>query len=636
MAERDLLHLLKSQWLAKIKQAQDFKREHFQDFADEAMRFFRGGTYDFLYNLKRTSSGWTYTGNLPKPSISMSVNRASELEQLFGPVLYTRNPVRKVNPRVVPMVGPEVFGDVSDPRIGMMWQQMAMGTEQARSLDAARAGLVQHYLNYTPYALDLKTEARFAITEALIKGAGCLWQEVYRPPGGQIKFVGSFYDSADHLVIDPDAEMLRDAYWIARRRIEPVWKVEDKFGYYRGALKGNLESLNMQGVQEAYEERGQGDLDRKRGLTSDLLCYWEVFSKMGIGERLKGVGREYESLEELGDHVYLAVSDGVEWPLNLPPAVLADQEAAWRALQWQTPFWMDDGWPMVLLSFHSIPGNPWPQSHLRPAMGELHFLNWAYSFVASKIRLACRDFIAIRESAEEIRQAIEDGKDYTFLKIRASHGETIDQIVRFLQHPPFQSDIWTVIQAVEQNFERRTGLSEIIYGTQSRGWRSATEAEVKEGRARIRPDDMAAKTEETMTAAARQEALAARWHLERQDLVPVMGEAGAWWWEQIVSPTDPAQLLHQLEYRIEAGSMKKPNKEKEIDDANSALQFLAAPLFQLATATGQVNPFNALLAMWGQAQEIDPSPFFIQPPPPPAPPEAEGVATNGRMTGAPV
>jgi hypothetical protein len=53
--------------------------------------------------------------------------------------------------------------------------------------------------------------------------------------------------------------------------------------------------------------------------------------------------------------------------------------------------------------FHDVPNDPWPMSHLAPGMGELKFLNWAYSFIAGKIRIECRDFIAILKSRPATR-----------------------------------------------------------------------------------------------------------------------------------------------------------------------------------------------------------------------------------------
>ncbi|MCF1193507.1 hypothetical protein LRR18_18100, partial [Mangrovimonas sp. AS39] len=91
-------------------------------------------------------------------------------------------------------------------------------------------------------------------------------------------------------------------------------------------------------------------------------------------------------------------------------------------------------------------------SHLSPAMGELKFLNWVYSFIAGKIRITCRDFVAIKASAgEEIKTAVTSGSDYELIEINSSHG-TIDEVVKFLQHPQFNGDIWRVIEYVAEQF----------------------------------------------------------------------------------------------------------------------------------------------------------------------------------------
>ena len=97
---------LVSQWNEKIKLAMDFKKEEFQNDANTCMRFFNG-PYEFMYGLKRGGTGsFVYTGgeDLPKPAFAMTVNKVAEMVQLFGPVLYHRNPQRQVNPQKPPML----------------------------------------------------------------------------------------------------------------------------------------------------------------------------------------------------------------------------------------------------------------------------------------------------------------------------------------------------------------------------------------------------------------------------------------------------------------------------------------------------------------------------------------------------
>jgi hypothetical protein len=582
----------------------------------------------------------------------MTVNKVAEMVELFGPTLYHRNPVRQVNPREMPMLPPELFGDtLMDPNAQMVYQQTLMQVQQGQSIDQARALLLQSYLNYTPTALDLKTESRWAIDEALIKGLGLLYTELYTPEGSPgMKMVGSFFDSVDNLVVDPDGESLNECKWIARRCVHPVWQVEDDYGLPRGTLKGNIESYNRQA--EVASDR-DGDYNRKRGLTNDLIVYWKIFSKMGLGGLLSVSGATtpgtvapdtlQSALAAYGDNVYLVVANDVAYPLNLPDEFLygnaqqpaaTDQDVMGR-VQWPTPFWADGTWPFTPISFHWVPRCVWPMSHLKPGLGELKFINWAYSMLAGKIRVACRDFIGIAKSlGEEVKDQIKHGQDYTIIEVEALH-DSIDKVVKFLQHPGFQSDIYTVIKAVEDNFEKRVGLTELMYGMSAVQLRSAEEANIKGNAVSVRPDDMANKVEDAMTEVARKEALAARWHLQPQDVAPILGPLGAQWWQQLVMATDPATIIHQLEYRIEAGSARKPNKDRAAANMTQAMQNLFPTLWTYATLVGDVNPVNRLITDWAKSIDLDPSGYLMQPPPPaPVEPPGDGGSSPAKKGAA--
>jgi hypothetical protein len=555
----------------------------------------------------------------------MTVNKVAEMVQLYGPVLYHRNPIRQVNPRKPPLPPIELFGDAGDPRTQMLYMQATEQSRQMRAADKARAMLLEFYLNFTPTELGLKDESRRAIDEALIKGMGVLWTELYRPKGSGIKMVGSFFDTVDNLCIDVDMESRKDAQWVARRCIHPVWQVERDYpGIPRGVLRGNLESFNEQATSVGEED---ADYQRKRGLSNDLLVYWKIYSKMGLGARLSGVPpRLRDTLDQFGDYCYLVVAEGVPYPLNLPPKLTEDAsipaEQILQAIEWPTPFWADDAWPFTEIVFHDVPRQVWPMSHLKPAMGELKFINWTYSFIASKMRNTCRDFIAIKRSAaEELKATILSGQDLSLLEIDHEHG-TISEVVQFLQHPSMNGDIWKVIQAVEHNFEQRVGLTELMYGQTTRQLRSASEAKVKADQLRVRPDDMANKVEDAMTEVARKEAIAARWHLQPQDVEPSMGPLGASLWRQLVLTSRPEELFHQLEYRIEAGSARKPNKDRDAANMTQAIQTLFQPLWQYAMQTGDVGPVNKLMVDWSKTLDMDPEGYLIKPPAPPPPPQA--------------
>ncbi len=654
-------------WNGKIRQAVEDKEKKFQGFAREAMAFFNG-PYDYLlYRLgpapanSPTGSGFTFSPSgddtFPRPSFCMTVNKVSELVQIFGPALYHRNPVRQVNPRKVPELPPEALGvtpevqqqaqmgqaamagdpmamqQMMDP-MAMQQAQMAMQAVQQyqgylqavqaeRAQDQARATLLEAYLNYTPTALDLKSEFRRAIDEALIKGMGVLWTEVYTSPAG-LKMVGSFHDTVDNLLIDPDFESIRDAKWIARKCVAPWWQVEQEHGLPPGSLraKATAESYTQQGEQVANPD---ADFDRRRGMTNDLVTYYKVWSKMGVGSRLSGVMPGLEALDVYGQYLYLEICPSCEYPLNLPPEVLAGPaEEIEKRIQWPTPFWADDAWPFTPIIFHEIPREVWPQSHIKPAMGELTFLNWGYSFLAGKVKVACRDFLAIKaQASEEIKKQITQGKDFTVIDLKEIDGK-INDLVQFLQHPPFNKELYTVIEGINSNFEKRTGLTELAYGMSENQMRSAEEAAVKGDQVSVRPDDMANRVEDGASELGRKEAFAIRWHLTSQEIVPVLGQAAGQLWDQFVMPSSPQSILHGLEYRIEAGSARKPNKARDASNMQQAIQTLFAPLFQYATMGGDVAPINALITAWAKSLDMEASAFLLSPPPMPAPVPPEG------------
>ncbi len=635
-------------WMQKIKLAVDFKRDEFQLDAEEATRFF-DGPHDFMYRSDYATKSGAFQmaseDGRPQPTFRMTVNKVAEMVQLFGPYLYHQNPHRTVSPRKqvgIPaqlMMQQQVVGE----QLQMLQQQLDQSLQQTNLVDSVRASLMEAYLNYTPNELDLKSHSRQAIDECLIKGLGVLWHEVYIPEGTQQRFVRSVYDSVDNLVLDPDMESIRDCKWCARRRVLPVWEVENRFGIKSGTIKGNLSSLH----ERAYHESGsmndpETNYYRPKGETNDLLAFWEVFSRMGIGHLAESphatywpnqYGGPYKAyFEQFGPHVYLAVCDDYSYPLNIPDEVFQNgsREDVFFRSQWPTPFWADPAhpWPFSHLEFHPRPRKLYPMSHLKPALGELKFINWAMSFLADKVKNTSRDFIAVLKSAsEDIKTAILTGRDLAFIEISKQHGKSINEIVQFLQHPPMNQDIWRVLEQVITLFEQRTGMTPLMYGESARQHRSAEESRIKGEATQTRPQDMANRVEDWMTLAARKEALAARWHVRPEDVVQIMGPAQAQLWGRLITSSEVQAVTHELEYRIEAGSIRKPNRERDIQNATQSVQVWGPLLSNYGFQTGDFTPLNALSSYWAKANDLEPQMFQINPPPPqPEEPDQAEVA----------
>lgn len=607
-------------WIRKIKSAFDVKKKQFQDDADEAMRFFNG-PYEWLYTQGGRSlpvGMFADDDDWPQPGLRMQSNRVAEMVQLFGPSLYHKNPYRVATPREYPQIPPEFYGQPNDPMAQQVFQMVEGQAQLALAQDKARGVLLEGYLNFTPYELNLKDHIRSAIDEMIIKGLGVCWTEVYHVPESGWKMAGSFYDSVDNLIIDPDSECVEECQYVARRCCHSVWQVERDYGLKPGTVKGNLTSWNS-----AADANATSSYWHSKGETCDILVYWKVFSKMGMGGRLSGIPQGLRpTLDAYGDYCFLAVAENCPYPLNLPPEIIssAPEDEIVRRLKWPTPYWKDGSWPFTEFKLHPVPRQAWPMSHVKPGMGELKFLNWAFSFLASKMRVTSRDFIAIAKSMpEDIKKFITHGPDLTILEVDAMH-RNISEAVQFLQHPPMNKDLMDVIEAVSAQFDKRVGLNELMYGGTTHQYRSASEAEVKSDQLKIRPDDMNARVEEACTELAKKEAICARTHLTVQDVQPVLGPAGAHFWGTLLLQGTPDDITTQLQYRLEAGSTRKPNRERQAANMSQALQNFVQPYFQFAAQTGLVGPFNQLVTMWAKSIDLDPAGLTLPvPPPPPAP-----------------
>ena len=629
-----VLRTVVNTWMNKIVNARDHKRRVFQEAANECLSFYSGPrSWDDVIG---GGAGVSNQDDIQDPTFKVSINKTFEFVTIFGPALYYENPVRTVKPRMPVVIPPQFFG----PNV-LLYQSMINQENQRVMTDGLKSVLLEAYLNWTPVEFHLEVEARMAIDEALIKGRGCLWTELYSPPGTEMKVVRSLWDSTDHLFCDPDSHSFQKCQWIAKKCIEPVWKVERDFGLRPGSIKGNFESQAKQADIEIDED---GEYNRKRGFTNDLLIYYKIYSKMGIGGRLQGILKTLKApLEMFGDYAYLVIADGVPYPLNLnpdlynDPAFQSDPSAVFSRVAWPTPFWGSEDWPVSVIDFHTVHNSPWPMPHLKAGMGELKFLNWTMSFLMGKVRNTTRDFIAIKkEAGEEIKSIILEGKDLTLIELESTHG-TISELIQFLQHPEVNGDIWKMIEAVEANFDKRVGLTELMYGQQGATQiRSAQEAQLRNQNMNVRPDDMRKQVEGWMARVSAKEALAARYHLIDKDVQPVLGGMGAFAWTQFVSTRDLNVACRQLEYRIEAGSTARPNKELERQTMNDAFTALAPVLQNYGQATMDMAPLNNLLSDYAKSLDLNPARYQLRAPAPmPVQPGMDPSQQGGDASAAP-
>lgn len=624
MTLRELFARAVSAWESVRHVALRYRHENFGEDAETNLRFY-SGPHDFVYD-ERLLEGTPFES--PGPYHRMTANLVSNMVQVFLPTLYTRNPVRVVTPRV-PDIDPNVLNEWAqmelppevDPQTGQLRPVTLPNLNVTSGRIRLRSALLEWYLNTTPNEYNLKREARRAIVDALIAGMGYLWCEVQPGPLGSI--VGSFWVPWSDVVLDPDEVHLRSCRWVMRRRVMPARTAEEIFGWPRHSLRGRRETATRSAAVESGERTLYDRAATERG-TTDQLEFWEVYSRMGIGARLASFETEaFDLAESFGQNVYLAICPDVPVPLNLPEPIFEMDEASLheeisRRLEWPVPTHVrpNNPWPFAALWFHTRPDCVYPLAHVTPAIGYQRCIDWIYSYMMSRIRVASRTLLV---TPKELDQAIKDrllhGSDMELIEIQTRHPEVVDRLVHYVQVPDVNRDIWAVLAAVKREWELATGVTELLQAGQTpAAYRSAAEAAIKQGYAQIRPDDMATSVEEWMTCAAENEAFAAQWLLGPEDVAPIFNEqellaAGGptpytSLWGSVVRSSDPREIASSLEYRIEAGSIRKPNKERQIDQANELLRTLMPVVVPYWQATGDPTQLNHIISFWSRTSEV--------------------------------
>lgn len=675
------LHRIVKAWLNKIKLSKKDKKVKFQDDADECMKFFHNGRElgDLLWKQRGKSSpdgmiDGDVDEQIPAPKFRVTLSKAAELVQIFGPFIYHKNPSIVVDPKhpdipmeiQVGLIPPEQLQamqmqhDQQAQMAAMQAEQQGMEPPQIPPFDPAGlfppqtveqsktklvAYLLQYYLDYIQRENDKKTHARRMVDEALIKGASVLWTESFESYPGAPKQIGSFWETVDNLIGDPDADTVEEWTWCARKRVLPYWDWEERYNHKPGSLKkyAQKKSCNAEGefsAKDSYED------DVQRGKTNDLIECWEVYSKTGMGHQLAGVEKEELAgmLDSLGRYCYLVVSEQVPFFLNIPEDAILEEATdpeskseeadaspteLFMSVQWPIPFWADGSWPFTMLAFHEQPNCAWPVSHLSSGMGQLKALNWIITFMVNRLRVSMRTLVSYMKSAgPEFVTRLFSGKDFEGLPIENSQDAQgdISKVVHFLPVPEMKPDAWRIVELLSESFDKATGLTETAYAMQG-GMRSAAEANVKQNALNVRPDDMANKMEDVMSLVARKEAMAARFMLTGESIMPVMGQLCAQYWEQFVMTSEVDAVVREFHYRVEAGSMRKPNTETMLANFNAFAQAWLPTLTQFQA----VDAINAMLQDSAKLLNVEGKKYLISIPQQPQGPSPEEMEMQLRQ-----
>jgi len=604
------------QWRELIQKAKEQRHEEFGKYAEETGKFF-DSAHNWMWKeeyAKAEEGFLRQDGNQRLPGFMVTINKISDAVDLYGPSLMQRYPQVDVSPNFQPLVNPEslMLDPEADEQAMMLWQQIQQDREMTHAHRETTAEIAESYLNWLQVEAKKKAHARRCITDAIVSGLGVLYHELFWPRGGDIKYPRSRFIRWSQLIKDPDAECPEDVQWIAIEWTVPTNLLERKFGLMPGSLQGK-----MQSAQSQVSRAGRNDAkNNRRSKSWDLTTYWEVYSKNGFGARLKNskdIPSEVKALvEEWGDFCYLAVADNCQYPLNIPTEALVSEspEDIFERAHWPIPFYQDSGagedWPVTELYFKENPAGKWPISIFKPLIGEIRFVNWVMSFLADKTAQSATEYIGVLKSvADDIQQQIATQRGaFQLLKVDGTAGRRIDELISFLRKPDFDVNLWRMATEVMDIIEKGSGVTELLYGQMSRQMRSAEEASVLQGNATIRPDDMASKTDDWYSLAAKKEWQAAVWLLDPEDTINVLGPAGSWVFGNRIQTEEFSTVSGDYNYRLVAGSARKPNKAQR-EQSLLRLGQAAMQYWQMLTQLGITDPYNKWVIEMAKALEIE-------------------------------
>lgn len=564
--------------------------KHRKSFTEgyEIAKKFAYGDHEFMYE-----------DSVPDAPFKATVPKVWEMINIFGPMMAFRNPHRNVNNRF----------DQGDP--------LKMGFGK----------VLQNLLNYSVHELHLNREMRECVDESMV-GAGVMWLEKDSFSG----LWGHFHDTPLNLIIDPDAETLQDAWWIARKKMMPRWE-------FAGLVDAKMDDEDLPAAARPAivdtvdtEVKRQGDEEKyPAGKTNEILCVYEVWSKMGMGWRSFGVPPE--QAERARKEIEDAKADpDIDFRHFY---VLQGSHRIWAVGPWPVPLWADNDWPLEMLYYRKKADYVWPVPLLVPSLGLQKAINWIMMFLWTHMKTASRQFIAAPSDLDEtIRDRIVNGVDLELLTVNAADlGEKrVSDLIGFLQHPEMNTDLWRYLDLARQMFEESTGLYPALYA-QSGGAepRSATADQNRQMRAELRPDDMREVVEQLHSRMARKEAIAYLLDEEfgSESVGDLLGPEAAEIWKEY-SETGYQEggiekVMREYDYRIEAGSTAKPNLQTDRDNAKEIFD----RFMQVAGGLGDIEAINRMAYNLQRSMGIKEQ-DMVQFNPPPPPDEGQDPAAEGK------
>jgi hypothetical protein len=619
-------------WRMRIRASEvSDHRKGFMRTADMCYQFF-AGAMGLMWSPEFREK---FLGNMPAPRFKLTIAKAFEMVAIMGPSVmwdYAGRVSKGIKPPDLPRIA---FGPMDDETAEQRYQLYLEDVELMKALQDTRSVLMDTYLNWAQREQPggFLSESHKAITEAIVMGRGCTVTGTYKFPGSNRTLTKTEYFCVRDLYLDPECRNagLHDCYWMARKRRTPYWELERMFKLPKDTLKykANREALTtMSMTSSAANEHA-----RLTGKTNDIVEWYEIWSKEGVGTRTGDVQSSVAAAfeEVIGDYAYLAICSGVDYPLNMPPHLLkvATDDDARAAMDWPIPYYKDGRWPVCLLDFYERPDSAWPMAPMAMGLGELVFLNVVISVLAERCAESCRTNGLVSSAlGDDIIKALKDSSFSGWTEFPQEMAANVDKLIHYVQTPGINRDVYEIIDRISEMFDRRTGLTDLMYGLNPGGKvdRSATDSANKQQAVSVRPDWMQRCAEKWQTDIANNERIAAGWNVIGPHLMELLGQDGARLWDELIANEDPEVYVRQMRTTLEANSIKKPNKFRDNANLQQTIGYVMPLLKEYWNTTGDPGPLNAYIKSMADAMEQDAESWLLPELEPPQPSEEEMAA----------
>jgi len=602
------LRQLNQVWLQRLQQAKTVKKKQFGQTAAQLWEYLCKDYDDLYFPI------WSHAAGHSHPSFYRPrVNKFQEFVDLYIPFIMASTPVRRVAVRQ-PMFPEE-----------LVQSAMILGSIPMRYVDkmqrtalATITTLLEWWLNYITEEYHLLREARLAVTEALVKGRGVVWHGLLPHASGIIP--ASFYDSVDNLFIDPSAKTLRDAGFIMRKRTVASWLAAKQLGVDEQKL------LRM--CRDNTPEDPSDD--------TPVITFYEVYSRIGSGLRYTSpddpLRTAQEALDQLGDHLWFAIAEGAEYPLNMDPDVIqSDIERLKVSVQWPVASFGNTihPWPMSVLDFYPNTDNAWARSPLQAGVPMQMILDHLYGYIYAQAVRSTRAIIVVPDHVDS--QLVTALRGYEDLAIVPISSKQITDFEKELYHtitlPPVNRDVLQFVQLLEDQFSRAVGLDPILYGAQpQRQYRSAAEVNIRFQAASGRAQFMADQVEEWMDQVAAKDGVLSRLYVPATQIATLVGEgvipdeqgqpqpAGplSQAWGATITTDDPYAAAIDFQFQIVSGTGRRRDKEQATQAATFLAQTVLPPVVQASIQGGDFTMFNKMLERLSNALDLDAGLFRLE------------------------